>query len=352
MRAARIADPESGIDLITAAIPAPGPGELLVRSVAVGICGSDLDLLAGTRPPGFATYPVIPGHEWSGLVAAPGPGVTGVAVGTPVAVMGIQACGRCPACRDGNVQRCERGYAEVGFTAPGGLAEWVVIRAEQAVVLPPAVTLDAAALLEPAAVVAHAFLRCPSVTGRTVTVVGDGTLGLLAVQMARASGAGVVTLLGLDDERLALARRLGATAVHRIETGTGTAAPVGAQPADVVVECAGAPESARTALRSVRRGGTVALLGVTGSDVSLGLSNDRLVVDDLTVTGILASTPASWNHALSLVAAGGLDLGALITDRFALADVARAFARAAARPPGTVKVLIEHDHGHETENPR
>jgi 2-desacetyl-2-hydroxyethyl bacteriochlorophyllide A dehydrogenase len=332
MRVARIAGPESGIELVDADIPTPGPGEILVRSHAVGICGSDLGLLTGTRPAAFVRYPVIPGHEWSGQVVAVGHGVDTISAGTPIACMGLERCGVCARCRDGRIGLCERGYGEVGFTVPGGLAQWVVIRADQAVRLPTAIGLDEAALLEPAAVVCHAFLRCPPVAGRTVTVVGDGTLGQLAVQIAHACGAVRVTMLGLDEGRLALAAKLGADEVGRHGPTS---------PADVVIEAAGAPGTLRLALDRACRGGTVAVLGVTGG-APLDVPADRLVVDDLTVTGVLASTPASWSDALRLTASGRVALEPLITHRFGLDGVADAFALAAARPPGAVKILIEH----------
>lgn len=337
MRAARIAGPGSGMELVDANVPAPGPGEILVCSHAVGICGSDLDLLAGTRPARFVRYPVIAGHEWSGRIVAVGDGVDAALVGTPIACMGLQPCGVCARCRDGRIGLCERGYGEVGFTAPGGLAQWVVIRAEQAVALPVAFSLGEAALLEPAAVVCHAFQRCPPVGGRTVTVVGDGTLGQLAVQVAHVCGAARVTLLGLDEERLTLATKLGADDVRR--HGPNTATP---SPADVVIEAAGEPGTLRLALDSASRGGTVAVLGVTGG-APLDVSADRFVVDDLTVTGVLASTPASWSHALRLTSSGRVALEPLITHRFGLDEVADAFALAASHSPGVVKVLIEHE---------
>lgn len=339
MRAARIVAPGAGVELFGCDIPEPAPGEVMVRSHAVGICGSDVSMLSGRRPSGFVKYPVVPGHEWSGRIVDVGAGVDQIAPGTPIAVMSLHTCGRCERCRDGHTHLCERGYDEVGFTTPGGLAEYAVIRADQAVPVPPDLGLDEAALLEPAAVVCHAFLRCPPVSGRVVTVIGDGTLGLLAAQVARAHGA-AVNVVGLDEHRLKLAAQLGTAAVHRVRPGNGILN--GLAPADVVIECAGATGTAQLALGCVRRGGTVAVLGVTGADVPLGVSGDRFVVDDLTVTGILASTPASWNHALRLAVAGRLKLGPLITHRFGFSDVARAFDCAATRPAGGVKILIEH----------
>ncbi|WP_407657583.1 zinc-binding dehydrogenase [Kribbella turkmenica] len=145
----------------------------------------------------------------------------------------------------------------------------------------------------------HASLRCPPLAGRTITVVGDGTARLLAAQVARALGAAAVQVLGLDEKRLAFAQKLAADDVHQVGDGTGDNAP----PADVVVECAGAPGTARLAIDCARRGGTVAILGVKGGDAALDVASDRFVVDDSSRARwrCLTSDPTPANKASTCV---------------------------------------------------
>src|SRR5690348_10350482 len=166
------------IRLAEMTLPAPGPDEVLIRSRAVGICGSDVELYQGTRPEGFYCYPLVPGHEWSGEVAAIGERVRGLSVGDRVVAEGILSCGICRNCRTGLTNLCEAGYDEIGFTRPGGMAEYVAVPARLVHTLPPESSLEEAALLEPTAVVVHGFLRAQPRAGGTVVVIGDGNIGL------------------------------------------------------------------------------------------------------------------------------------------------------------------------------
>src|SRR5712691_272372 len=165
--------------------PLIGPEDVLIRSRAVGICGSDVELYQGTRPEGFYRYPVVPGHEWAGEVVAVGERVRILSPGEKVVSEGFLFCGTCRNCRTGLTNLCEAGYDEIGFTRTGGLAEYVAVPARLVHTLPKEASLEQAALLEPAAVVVHAFLRAQPLPGDTVVVVGDGNIGLLAVQVAR-----------------------------------------------------------------------------------------------------------------------------------------------------------------------
>src|SRR6266568_920774 len=194
------------VRLAEMALPAPGPGEVLIRSRAVGICGSDVELYQGIRPEGFYRYPLVPGHEWSGEVAATGERVRGLSVGDRVVAEGFLSCGVCRNCRTGLTNLCEAGYDEIGFTRSGGLAEYVAVPARQVHKLPGAASFQEAALLEPTAVVAQAFLRAAPRAAETVVVIGDGAIGLLAVQIARLFSPAALILVGSHDERLGMGR--------------------------------------------------------------------------------------------------------------------------------------------------
>ncbi len=329
-------------------LPAPGPDEVLIRSRAVGICGSDVELYQGTRPEGFYRYPLVPGHEWSGEVAAIGEQVHGLSVGDRVVAEGILSCGICRNCRTGLTNLCEAGYDEIGFTRPGGLAEYVVVPARQVHMLPRDASFEQAALLEPTAVVAQAFLRSAPQAAETVVVIGDGAIGLLAVQIAGLFSPAALILVGSHDERLGIGRRLGATHtinskrndveqfLHDLTQGRG---------ADLVFEGGNRAAGVELAMRLARRGGTVILEGIAGAGVHLSLESDIFVLKHLAVLGIFGASSAAWTYAVQLFSADLLQLGVLITHRFALPDYQAALHTIIARREGALKVLLVHEGG-------
>src|SRR6266700_3893105 len=176
--------------------PAIGPEDVLIRSRAVGICGSDVELYRGTRPTDFYRYPIVPGHEWAGEIVAVGVQVRHLAPGDKVVSEGFLFCGTCRNCRMGLTNLCEAGYDEIGFTRTGGLAEYVAVPARLVHKLPGDASFQEAALLEPTAVVAQAFLRAAPRAAETVVVIGDGAIGLLAVQIARLFSPAALILVG------------------------------------------------------------------------------------------------------------------------------------------------------------
>ncbi len=333
-------------DLTELENPTIGPEDVLIRSYAVGICGSDVELYRGTRPAGFYRYPIVPGHEWAGEIAAVGERVRTLSPGEKVVSEGFLFCGTCRNCRTGLTNLCEAGYDEVGFTRTGGLAEYVAVPARQVHTLPHSCSLEEAALLEPTAVVAHAFLRAQPHAGDTVAVVGDGNIGLLAVQVARLFSPANIVLAGSRDERLEMARQLGAT--HTINARQNDPEPLirsltGGQGADLVFEGGTRPEGVETALRLARRGGTVVLEGIAGSGVHLSLESDVFVLKHLTTLGIFGANSAAWTYAVQLFSSSLLNLDSLITHRFALTDYKVALDTIIGRQSKTLKVLLVHD---------
>ncbi len=333
-------------DLTELENPTIGPEDVLIRSYAVGICGSDVELYRGTRPAGFYRYPIVPGHEWAGEIAAVGERVRTLSPGEKVVSEGFLFCGICRNCRTGLTNLCEAGYDEVGFTRTGGLAEYVAVPARQVHTLPHTCSLEEAALLEPTAVVAHAFLQAQPHAGDTVAVVGDGNIGLLAVQVARLFSPANIVLAGSRDERLEMARQLGAT--HTINARQNDPEPLihsltGGQGADLVFEGGTRPEGVETALRLARRGGTVVLEGIAGSGVHLSLESDVFVLKHLTTLGIFGANSAAWTYAVQLFSSSLLNLASLITHRFALTDYKVALDTIIGRQSKTLKVLLVHD---------
>lgn len=259
---------------------------------------------------------------------------------------GFLYCGTCRNCRTGLTNLCEASYDEIGFTRTGGLAEYVAVPARLVHTLPRTSTLEEAALLEPTAVVAHAFLRAQPRAGGTVVVVGDGNIGLLAVQVARLFSPANIVLVGSRDERLEMARQLGAT--RTVNARQSDPEPLirsltGGQGADLVFEGGTRPEGVETALRLARRGGTALLEGIAGSGARLSLESDIFVLKHLTVLGIFGASSTAWTYAVQIFRSGLLNLAPLITHRFALTDYQAALDTIIDRQSKTLKVLLVHD---------
>jgi threonine dehydrogenase-like Zn-dependent dehydrogenase len=311
----------------------PGPGEALVRVHAAGICGSDRELYQGNRPAPYACYPVTPGHEWSGTVAGTGDGVPGGLVGRKVVGEGFRNCQVCERCHTGETTLCTAGYAETGFTEPGAMAPTLTLPARLLHPLPDDADLTAAALLEPAACVAAAALRARVRPGDRVAVVGDGTLGMLALQLLGAGSPAELLMVGAREERASLAAEFGATGYRRHQE------IVHGGDYDVVVEAAGAPGAARQAAGLLRRGGRLVLTGLPPAGGE-GLDPAALVLGQLRVETVFGAPPAAWAHAVRAFACGLLDPLPLVTHRLPLSDFEKAVALVADGDPAVGKVLL------------
>lgn len=331
-------------------VPAVGPGEVLCRVRACGICGTDLKLaegaFAGVWPPAL---PFIPGHEWAGEVAAVGQGVTGLAVGDRIAAENHSGCGHCPMCRSGRYNLCEAAarpgahHRLYGHTAPGAFAEYAARPALLLHQMPPGLGFEEGVIANQAATALNAARRSRIEPGNTVAVLGPGLMGLLALQIAAAMGAYQVIVLGTGRSgRLALAAELGASAVIDV-TRENPAQRVreltAGRGVDVAVECAGTPEAVRTALQLVRRGGRVGLTGLTGRK-EVRLVTDRLVLDELDIFGV-RSAPNLYADALRLIASGRVDARRLVTHRFPLEDIAKGYDLFRQRESGAIRVVIQ-----------
>ncbi|MCQ8187838.1 zinc-dependent alcohol dehydrogenase [Streptomyces rugosispiralis] len=286
----------------------PRADEVVVFPRAVGLCGTDLELIDGGLDPAYASYPLVLGHEWSGVLSD----------GTPVVGEGIIPCGGCRSCRRGATNLCET-YDEVGFTRPGAAADEVLVPSSLLHPLAPEVDLAAAALTEPMAVVLRGLRRVAPVPGLRALVIGDGTIGLLAAHLLRLWSPVEVCVLGLRPDQADLVTAAGASrfALTPKEAGTDF---------DVVVEAAGAPAAVETALATARRGGTVLLLGVAGHGRTAALRIDDLVNADLTVLGSFSYTSSAWRETVSLLNSGQVEPGFLITHSFPLSQADRALS--------------------------
>lgn len=294
---------------------APGQGEALLDVHGAGVCGTDLHIEAGEFR---SVPPVTMGHEISGVVSAVGEGVEDSWLGARVvSETYYSTCGECEWCRSGRINLCPD-RRSLGSFVDGGFAPRVVVPVKNLHRIPGWLDDHAAALAEPLACVCHCLLDPDAVeAGDRVLVTGPGPVGLLAAQVARALG-GDVTVTGLpsDEVRLAAARALG--------LATALAPDDGLSDFHVVVECSGSAGGAATCLRGARRGGRYVQVGVFGKDVTVPL--DAVFEKELVVTSGFASTPASWQRALALVAGRRVELPPLVSEVAPLEAWQRVFA--------------------------
>ena len=325
-------------------IPEPAPGEVLLRVRACGLCGTDLKMVQGAFeargwPP---SLPFVMGHEWSGEVAALGEGLEDVelAVGDKVVAENHIGCGRCAMCRSGRYNLCEKsgtpGYRLYGHTAPGALAEYAVRPAPMLHRLPDSASPLEGALVNQGSLTVHALRRVGFQPGSSAAIYGPGLLGLLTAAVARASGATQLIMVGRGP-RLDLARKLGCDDIvdyEREEPAEGIRARTGGRGVDYVFDCTGNPEVPAQALGSVRRGGKIAVLGLTGGKPS-SMDVDRLTLDELDLLGV-RSSPNAYPAMIALMRSGAVDLSLLTGDVYTLDEVGSAFAalenRTAIRP--------------------
>lgn len=321
--------------VIDAATPRPGAGEALVRVVAAGICGSDREVYAGTRPAPFVKYPIVPGHEWSGRVESVGPDVPADLAGSPVVGEGFRACLTCERCRTGDTNLCAAGYEETGFTCPGAFADHLLLPARLLHVLSQDADLSAAALIEPAACVAAAVAKALIEPGARVAVVGAGTLGMLAIQLIAAYSPAELLAVDARAERAELAVRSGASRL----IGPGEIADVEGR-YDVVLEAAGVAHSPEAAVRLARRGGRIVLTGIPRADEPAVLPVGFVVGQQLTVATVFGAPSSAWVAAVRAFNAGILDPAPLVTHEFSIEEYGKAIELMAGGDPGVGKILL------------
>jgi 2-desacetyl-2-hydroxyethyl bacteriochlorophyllide A dehydrogenase len=276
------------------------------------------------------------GHEFIGTVRSVGAGVGGLGAGQRVVVEPNYSCGQCPLCREGNRNLCLSRTA-VGIDVDGGFAEEARVPASCCHAAPTGIRDDALMLSEPLAVVVRAVGRGEPRAGETAAVLGVGSLGLLAVQVLKARGIRVLAV-SRSDRRLSLARELGADAVATSGTGddiAGARALSGREGVDLVVETAGTAEAVGQAVELCRPGGRVVLSGLPHEPTELDFF--RVVRRELRIIGSMIYQD-EFPEAMRLLATGAVRTDRLLTHRFPLEDIQRAFL--AHRSPDSIKVSL------------
>ena len=316
--------------------PTCGPGQVKLAVKAVGVCGTDLHGHPSLAPP------VILGHEVSGEIIETGTGVHRRSVGQRVtSETTAEICGECRFCRTENYNLCinRKGIAT---RAPGAFAEYFAIREQSTHVLPDNVDYDEGALCEPLACAVHAASEQGQVSaGEVVLITGPGPLGLLSLQVAKASGATVI-IAGMrqDRDRMDLALRLEADRIVYVEDGDLTSvvrSMTDGYGADLAIECTGAVGGVRGTLGCVRTMGRYVQGGILHREVSLDL-DDIFFGREITMYGSHTQKPSSWRKTLALMETGKVTPGALITDRLPLAEWEEGFRRMRERE--AIKVIL------------
>jgi L-iditol 2-dehydrogenase len=331
------------LEIVDVPVPIPAPDEVLVRVKACGICGSDVhgyDGSSGRRIP-----PIVMGHEAAGTVEAMGSEVSSLREGERVTFDSTIYCGSCVYCRRGEVNLCNRrqvlGVSTPEYRRSGAFAEYVVVPRRVIHDLPGDIPFAEAAMVEPLAVAVHAVSLSEIGDNNTALVVGAGMIGLLVLQALRVKNCSRIYVADIDDTRLRLAEQLGATAtinaskvdtaaeVQRLTSGIGV---------DLALEAVGSSATIKSAIDSVRKGGTVTLIGNISPTVEIPLQ--AVVSRQIRLQGSAGSS-GEYPECIGMLARGAVQVKPLITAIGPLEEGPRWFERLHSREANLMKVILK-----------
>ena len=318
--------------------PVPADNQALIQTLRIGVCGSDIHVFHGLHP--YTSYPVVQGHEASGIVVEVGAAVKSLSIGDKVTFMPQVTCGECYPCRHGMYHICET-LAVMGFQTSGVAQEYFALDEAFVLKLPADLSLDHAAMIEPVAVAVHALSRGEDITDKNVLVLGAGPIGNLVAQVARASGASAVMITDISEYKLEKARVCGieyAINTSKEDLGAAITRGFGLDRADLILECVGAQATIDQAVANARKGTTIVIVGVFGDkpQVDIGLVQDR----ELKLVGTLMYQKADYERAIDLLAQGKLELDEMITHHFPFAEYLKAYETIVAANGDIMKVMI------------
>lgn len=322
------------------AVPEVGPGQVLIRLGAGGICGSDLHYYFEGKNGSFVIRePLIPGHEASGVVVRIGEGVTRVKPGDKIAVSPSQACGRCDYCREGREHLCRHmrflGSASLYPHVQGMFAEYFVLGERQCYPVSSDVSLGELAFAEPLAVGLHAVERAGAMLGKSVLVTGAGTIGCLTVIAARLAGATAVTAADILDRPLATAREVGAARTIRADRESDALATAHF---DVAFEASGSFAALKACVSAVKRGGTIVQVGTLPHEPLPFVVND-IMVKELDFKGAFR-WGIEFDWAVEYIASQRVNVRPLLSGQFPLTEAVKAFEVATDKTRSTKVQLI------------
>jgi threonine 3-dehydrogenase len=317
--------PEPGIWMDEATFPRISPNDVLIKVTNTAICGTDIHIYnwdawsQKTIP-----TPMTIGHEFVGIIADIGSEVRGLKPGDRVSAEGHITCGHCRNCRAGKRHLC-RNTIGVGVNRPGCFAEFISVPASNVFKVPDTIEDDIAAILDPFGNAAHTALSFDMV-GEDVLITGAGPIGIMAVAIARHVGARFIVITDINDYRLELAKRMGATSAINVKHASiaDTMKQLGMREGfDVGLEMSGNVQAFGDMLQTMNYGGQVAVLGIPGGEVSLDLT--QIILKGLNIKGIYGREMFETWYKMSSMLQSRLDISPVITHRFSVNDFQEAF---------------------------
>lgn len=313
--------------------------EILINVKHIGICGSEIHSYHGLHPATF--YPVVQGHEYSGIVVAVGSDVKTVKVGDKATGRPQLVCGECGPCRRGQYNVCQNLRVQA-FQADGAAQDLFIVPEDRAVRIPDDMPLEYAAMVEPVAVGAHASSRPHDLAGRNVVVSGAGTIGNLIAQFAKARGAKRVVITDVSDLRLAKARECGieyTVNVAKQNLGEALNEIFGDEGFSVGFEVAGVEVSVRSLMELIEKGGDVIIVGVHAKDPAISMF--YLGEHELNLIGSMMYRHEDYLKAVEEIESGRINLKPLISNRFTFEQYDEAYKFIDANRETSMKVMID-----------
>jgi threonine 3-dehydrogenase len=341
MRALRKTEAAAGFRLEEVPVPAIGPSDVLIRVRKAGICGTDVQIYQWNHWAQRRVKPPLTiGHEFMGEVAAVGSAVTMVRVGDRVSAEGHISCGICLLCRTGEAHICEH-VKIIGVDTNGGFADYLAMPETNVWRLDPAIEDAWAAVFDPLGNAVHTVMAA-GVSTKSVVITGVGSIGLMAIPVARAAGASRVYAVDINPAKRALAERVGADAVFDAKDQNlvqEIVALTGGDGVDVLLEMSGAASAIDAGLAMVRNGGRAALLGIPADEVNINLA-ERIIFKGLTVLGINGRKMfETWYQTEALIKGGRVDLRPIITHALPFERFEEAFEL--MRSGEAAKIILE-----------
>ncbi|WP_230128766.1 galactitol-1-phosphate 5-dehydrogenase [Bacillus sp. CECT 9360] len=319
--------------------------DVIIKVKSVGICGSDMSRYKKLGP---YVAGMTFGHEFSGEVTEVGPAVKGIKVGDRVAGCPAFVCGECESCRRGEPAQCERLHV-IGAYLPGAFAEYTKLPESHIIPLPDHVDYDTAALVEPSAVVARGFYHTSIQPGAEVAIMGVGSIGLLAVQWAKIFGAKKVYAIDIDDNKLQIAKELGADiAINSLERPAHEQIMeyTNGRGVDLAVESAGSPITSAQVFALPRKGGEVVFMGIPYADIQIErFYFEKIVRNELKIHGswnaLSAPFPGKeWTSTVHYIGTGQIKSGPMISHRLSLQEGPEVFRKIINREIDSVKIIF------------
>ena len=358
MKAWVLGDPDQ-LSLVEKPVEMPQKAEVLLRIDAVAICATDLDVISH-GPPAMIEGGLpfnknfTPGHEYMGTVVALGPSVDEFQIGERVTVEIHSGCGQCKRCRMGMYTSChnyglnygevDKGHRANGFTTDGGFKQYAVNNINTLIKVPNKMSDEEATLVVTAGTSMYGLTELGGlVAGESVVVIGPGPIGLLGVAVAKALGAGPVTLIGTRDDRLEIGKRLGADNILNVKKENDIVASikniVGQKGADYVLECAGTEQALNDAIMMTNRGGKICLAAFPHEPIKINIPH--LVINNIYMYGIRGEGKSATHRAMAFMNEGRFDAKLVHTHTFNLEELPKALKYARERIDGAIKVVIK-----------